>query len=1116
MSSVASSKKYTKKNPIDHILDRSDMYCGSKKSKKMTEYVGVKQEGGSFKIVKKDIMCSPALLRIFIETLSNAVDNVSRSENTKTPCTYIRININQETGETCICNDGQVVPIVKNEEKEYIHTMIFGQLLTGSNYDDDKERLTVGRNGIGVKVCNVFSKQFSVIGVDPVNKKKLTQVWTNNMKTTKKPKVRTMNSTKTIKGFTKINYFPDFERFNLTGYNEEIISLYTRYIIDTAMLCPKVKIYFNDTLINVNNIIAYSKLYMKTDKYESSIISVKQGNSKFVITPCEEKEFQEISFVNGVYTKLGGVHSEIWQDKIFRPLLDKFNKKGKPQINIRDIKQFFRIFIVASVDKPEFDSQEKHRLEGPPLKLEKINNNVISKIYKWDVAEEIKDIIKGKELVSLKKTERKKSGFVKIDGFDPANLAGTKESHKCKLIICEGLSAKTYAVAGIKKGIDGIKGRDYYGILPFRGKMINPRNANSTSIAKNREITNLIKALGLVYNTDYKKEENFRKLRYGQIIIICDSDVDGIHIEGLIINCLNFLFPSLLERESPFVISMKTPIVRVFNKPKDLLFYDENKFNEYVSSQTKKINSKYYKGLGTTRNEDVPETFGTKLVRFICDENANKNINKVFSSKFADERKEWMRTHDNSTSVSLDDVGKLYDMDISKFIDNELIKFSFSDCERNIPNFIDGLKQSQRKILYCAKKKNLTYSGKSLKVAQFSGYVAEHSNYHHGEQNLYETVTRMANEFPGSNNIPLLYRDGQFGSRLYGGKDAANARYIFTKMDRLTSLIYRKEDDYLLERVIDDGDEVEPKFYVPIIPMILVNGCTVGIGTGWSCSVPNYNPLDIINIVKLWLKGKDISKEFIQPWYRGFKGNITKLNQDKFVSSGVIEKTKKKNVYKITELPVGLWTDNFKNNLEVLLENKKIKSLQNYSSPEAVDINVKECENGLRLTLDTLKLNKSLSTTNMVMFNEEEKLHKFKTVIEIIEKFCVIRLKYYQIRKDTRLKYLRTEKEILRSKAEFIKSVIEKEIDIMNVEEEDIIKNFIERKFYKIDNSYDYLLKMHIRTFTKQKVVKLNEDLEQKIKEIGILENTKIQKLWLRDLKEFEKEYPKFLKSIKT
>ena len=932
------------------------------------------------------------------------------------------------------------------------------------------------------------------------------------MKNTEGPKVR---KTKKDKGYTEISYIPDFERFKLTGYTTDIISLYTRYIIDGAMLCNSVKVFLNGKIVGVNNLTEYSKLYMTNNENKTEFISIKDGNSELVITASEIKEYQEVSFVNGVFTKLGGVHVEAWQEAIFRPLLAKFNKKGKPQINIRDVKQFFRIFVVATVDKPEFDSQEKHRLESPNIKVS-VSKSTINKIFKWKICENIKDIIKGKEMVVMKKTERKKKGFVKIEGLDPANNAGTKLSNQCTLVLCEGLSAKTYAVAGIEKGVYDKAGRDFFGVMALRGKVLNCRNATPASIAKNKEISDLIKALAICHGVDYTQNKNYNKLRYGKVMILTDADDDGIHIEGLIINTFHYLFPTVMQRKEPFIVSMKTPIVRVFQKPKDLLFYDERKFREFSSKQTKKFNSKYYKGLGTTKTEDVPDTFGEKMIEFVRDEKCDDNINKVFNKKHADKRKKWMADYDVKHSVSLDDVDKFYKMDISNFVDGEMIKFSISDCKRSIPSMIDGLKESQRKILYCVKKRNLRYTGKSLKVAQLGGYVAEHSNYHHGEQNLYDTITKMANEFPGSNNIPLFYRDGQFGSRTYGGKDAASARYIFTKMDMLTHLLFRPEDDCLLERNIDDGDEVEPKFYVPILPMILINGCSAGIGTGWSCNVPNFNPEKIIELIHLWLEDIDISDEELSPWYRGFNGKIVKTEENKFTTYGIIEKLKKKKGFsKVSELPVGMWTDNFKNKVEEHLEAKKIKSMRNYSTPKKVDIDIKECENSFVLNKKTLKLYTYLNTNNMVLFTEEEKLKKFKTVIDIIETFCDIRMRYYEKRKENIINKLERELNVLDSKKRFIDGVINKKIKIMNVEEEVIITNLEKDKFYKIDDTFDYLLKMHIRTFTKEKVKNLGEELEKKKVELEAIKKITEKDMWKSDIKDFEKEYPRFLKSVK-
>ena len=235
------TKKYTKEKPILHILKRPDMYVGSIRLRKSDEYIAEKGSE-NYKIVKKEIKSSPAILRVFIEALSNAVDNVERSRKTKTPCTTIKVNINEKTGETSVWNDGDVIPIEINEEENcYNHSLVFGQLLTGSNYNDEEERIISGRNGLGIKLCSVFSTKFQVEGVDPNNGKHLFQEWSNNMQTTNPPKVTKSSS----KGYTKVTWFPDFEKFGLKAYSKDIIALYYKYVLDAAMLC-KINVYLND------------------------------------------------------------------------------------------------------------------------------------------------------------------------------------------------------------------------------------------------------------------------------------------------------------------------------------------------------------------------------------------------------------------------------------------------------------------------------------------------------------------------------------------------------------------------------------------------------------------------------------------------------------------------------------------------------------------------------------------------------------------------------------------------------------------------------------------------------------------------------------------------------
>lgn len=1144
-------KNYEKLDPIDHIKLRPDMYVGSTTLKEKDEYVAVKNDTNEYKIVHKTIKCSAAILRIFVEILSNAVDNVTDK------CTSIKINIDKESGLTSVWNDGDHIPIEVNEkEKIYNHTLIFGNLLTGSNYDDSINRTVSGKNGVGAKVCNVFSIMFKVEGYDPDNNTTFEQTWKNNMKEPGPPVIAKAKS-KLKSGYTQVSYIPDFSCFGLEGYTDDLIALYTKYILDAAMLTKK-KIYLNGELLQISNLLDYSKLYKidKSDDEEAEgdeqssttssktkkdeILFFKTDSSEVVLTTSDNGEHECISFVNGICTKQGGVHVDVWTEALFRPLVDKLNtKKDKPQINIKEFRQFFRLIITCVLPNPQFSSQEKEKLESPkPLDV-KVKTTEINKVNKWSVMFDIENIIKSKEMLVLKKSEKKKKGFVKINGYDPANLSGTKKSSECYLILCEGLSAKTYAVAGIQKGVYDKKGRDYMGILSLTGKCLNVRNANTAMISKNKVITNLIQALGLQYNMDYTDDKNFETMNYGRVILLTDSDVDGIHISGLIMNFFHSLFPSLLERKSSFLVSMATPIVRVFQKSGDLLFYDENRFKSFATQQTKSFKSKYYKGLGTTKSEDVPDTFGEKMIEYLNDDKTTVTINKVFHKNFTDDRKRWMEAFDSNRGKSLDDFGKVTEMNMSDFLDHEVVKFSMNDCGRSIPNLFDGFKESQRKVFYAMRKKNLAFNKQSLKVAQLGGYVAEHTNYHHGEQNLFDTIIKMASEYPGSNNIPLLYRDGQFATRL-NNEDAASPRYIYTKFESITPYIFREEDDILLDYVEDDGEVVEPKYYVPIIPMILVNGCT-GIGTGWSCNVPCFNPLDLIDCIKIWLENEGkvliedngISASLLPeliPWYRGFEGEIKKLETNRFITSGIIvkddsvSKKKKKNENKVTvtELPVGLWTDKFKEQCEDLLADKKIKALLNYSTQKKVNFVITEAEDGINLTMNTLKLQSTLATSNMVLFDEKGKIKKY-TVDEIIADFCVLRYGLYEKRRLKMLEVLTGNMKHIANKVRFITEIIEDKFDIMNVPEMEIVKKLVDGGYDREKSGeddenqkggYDYLLKLNVRNFTAEKVENLKKDLASIQETIKTIEGTNAKKMWLSDLADFQGEYTKWLKTI--
>lgn len=1141
--STNTKKKYNKMDQLSHIIHRPDTYVGSVRTRVNEEFVS--HMFNNFKIKKSNVKYSPAILRIFIEPLSNAIDNVSRSRKSKTKCTKIKVNVDINTGRTTIWNDGEIIPIEFDDDEDcYNHTLIFGNLLTSSNYDDDEERFNIsGRNGLGVKLTNVFSKEFSVSGGDPENNKSFYQKWTNNMKVLEKPEIKKYSKKN---GYTEVSWIPDFSLFKIKGYTDDIINLYCKYVVDTAML-TNLDVYFNDTLIPVKNLLQYSQLYLNIE--ENNKLYIKIPNTQVVVMPSSH--FQQISFVNGVHTSLGGTHIDSWVKALFKPICEKISKNGNT-FTVKEIKKFFMIFVDIKIVNPEFESQSKHKLESPVTA--NVKKTYINSLMKWSVIDDIK---RSKELSSLKKLERNKKNFIKIEGLDPANNEGVLGS-ECTLILVEGLAAKTYAVKGIDIGAFGKRGRDWFGIYALRGKVLNVRNAQTSSISKNKVISDIIKALGAKLNVDYTLDKIFKTLRYGKIMIITDADVDGIHISGLLQNMIHTMFPTLLERYESFITSMQTPIVRVFLKnKKQKLFYDEREYKSYVTefsknNPNKKIVKKYYKGLGSSSDKDIRDTFGNKMIEYKNDEYTNFNMNKVFSSKNADARKVWLQNYDNKHIVLKwnEDKKEVVPLNISDFLNTEMIKFSLDDCKRSIPCLLDGLKESNRKALYACFLRNLKYTGKSLKVVQLAGYVAEKTSYHHGEQNLYETITRMANCYPGSNNIPLFYRDGQFGTRLSGGKDAANARYIFTKLDALTRLLFRQEDDCLLENIIDAGDAVEPRYYVPILPTILINGCTIGIGTGWSSSVPCYNPLDLINSVKNWLKhdGKVILNDGnttvsllpeIHPWYRGFTGKIEQTSDSKYTSWGNV--TTEKNTKVVNELPIGLWIDNFKDFLDSLQESKKIKSVKNYSTPTKIKFVIKEHKNGILCNKNNLKLYKYIYTSNMVLFDKNGNIKKYTNVDEIINEYCEVRFDFYKKRKKHQLESLDYEIKFLGNKKRFLEDVMKgiiklfeksgktkksrKTVDIINELEKrgyDRIKKSPNKNKNKDNDEddenenklsgYEYLLRLQFRSITEENIDKLKNDIDSNIKIRDKYKNTSEKDMWINDLNEFEKEYKKWLK----
>jgi DNA topoisomerase-2 len=1055
---MATHKKYLKSDPITHILIRPDMYVGSKAFKKSNELIW-----NGKRLIKKEIDVSPALLRLFIEILSNAVDNSQRDGGKK--MTTIKVNVGPK--ECSVWNDGDVIPItMNNEEKIFNHTLIFGHLLAGSNYDDTEQRLTSGRNGLGAKLTNVFSDHFEVEGLDPDTGLKLTQTWTDHMRKTEDPKVV---KTKSKKGYTKVSWKTDYSQFGVKELSKDMMDLYGRFVIDAAMITG-LTVYLNDEKVfatKANRMVKYAEL-LDPDNKEI----MKLGDSTSTVLVMSNGEYEQLAFVNGVYTRNGGKHVDTWVDAVCRPLL----KKLKGNLTLKDVKPYFRFIVVTNAPNPVFDSQEKHTLTSPSITSTPITVTNVNKIMKWSVGETLKSLNDTKEKTKAIKTAKKTK--ISVDGYDRANNAGGRHSKDCTLIVCEGLSAKTFTVAGIEQGLFGKKGRDWFGIYPLRGKLLNVRNASPTSIAGNAVIANLMKILGL----EYGHPDKLSNMNYGKMCIITDADVDGIHIEGLLLNFFDTLFPKLLEKD--FVISMKTPIMKTVS-PKGLetYYFDERTYAEALPRLVKGTTTKYFKGLGTNKPKDVKQVFGIKMLQYSRDTNSNNAFETAFDKTKSEERRQWISSYTpDAPANTLDDLkNQVNDYSTTTFLTDELVKFSYEDCQRSLPSVIDGLKESQRKILYAAKKRKLHTE---MKVAQFGGYVAEHTNYHHGEQNLFDTIIKMAQDFTGSNNVPLLSQDGMFGTRLSGGKDAASARYIFTKMTEECKSIFPDVDDELLTRRIDDGDVVEPHHYIPTVPMLLVNGC-VGIGTGWSTNVPSYSMVDVKENAIRWIKKQPLKE--MTPGFNEFKGDIEKVGKGKYVTRGKME-VKGKTIV-ITELPVGLWNDKFKLWCE---SNKEILNLKDNSTTDTVhyeltitpDFNIKKLEK---------ELETSISVDNMVVFDQNGTICKV-SIQDIYDMWGDARKTLYEKRKTNQLKTLSEKIDKTKQRIDFIKMVQSGKLNLTDSEEK-LLKIMKGKKI--TDES---LLNIPVRSLTEEKRKDQEEKLRVLMMEEKTLKTTSIETMWLSEL----------------
>ncbi|KIP02564.1 hypothetical protein PHLGIDRAFT_37839 [Phlebiopsis gigantea 11061_1 CR5-6] len=1132
------SETYQKLTQLEHILKRPDSYIGS--VEKLTQLMWV-WDSENKRMVNKEITYVPGFFKIVDEILVNAADNKINDPNMDT----VKVTIDPENNTISVLNNGRGIPIeIHSTEKMYIPELIFGHLLSSSNYDDDEKKLTGGRNGYGAKLANIYSTEFTVDTADKNTAQRYVQTWSNNMSKMGKAKI-TKNGKK--EEYTRVTFKPDLKRFGMDSIDEDTIALLKKRVYDLAGTTKDVKVFLNDERIKIKGFKQYVELYLNSAAEQAqeesggaaqvkpTMIYESIGKRWEVAFAVSDGTFQHVAFANSIATTKGGTHVTVIADQLAKNLAASIQKKNKAaQVKPAHIKSHMWIFVNALIENPTFDSQTKEQLTLPASKFgtkPTLSEDFMKKVQKSSIIEQILNWANRKADKELKKTDGKGRNRLKgLPKLSDANNAGTKKAADCTLILTEGDSAKSLAVAGLS-----VIGRDNYGVFPLRGKLLNVREAKHDQIMKNEEIQNIKKILGLQHNKDYKDTND---LRYGQLMIMTDQDHDGSHIKGLIINYLDHFYPSLLKVPK-FLVEFVTPIVRVTKGNQKINFFTIPEYEQWLEDtpDSHKWKSKYYKGLGTSKDEDARDYFSRMnkhMIPFGTVKDGERDlIDLAFSKKKADDRKEWLRKLEPGTYLNHDTK----EISVSDFINRELILFSYADNVRSIPSVADGLKPGQRKVIWGCFKRKLK---SEIKVAQLVGYISEKACYHHGEQSLMSTIVNLAQDYVGSNNINLLMPNGQFGTRDQGGKDHASARYIFTEPSPMARALFHPGDDPLLNYLKDDTTDIEPEWYMPILPMVLVNGAE-GIGTGWSTNIPCYNPVEVVANIRRLMASEEQVPMF--PWWRGFKGNIKKMGEHKYDVTGIVNKIDDTTV-EITELPIHKWTQSYKQELESMMGEKgegPVKDYKEYHDNMNVHFVVTLGEKDMEKAeaqgfLEFFKLTSKINTSNMMCFDFDGKIKKYNTPEEIIEDFYPVRLGWYQKRKDHMASVLQSELEKLNNQARFISMIVSKELVVSARKKVDIVAELRKRDFKpfpkiskakaageteevveeddddeKDENGvlhdYDYLLNMSISSLTKERIEKLKKQAADKDAELLRLLELTPARMWNTDLDSFLEEY---------
>ena len=1220
------------------------------------------------------------LSRLFIEIVANACDNATRCYMDGIDPGPIEITVGRNV--VTVKNYGLPIPVIKNAEDKWIPEWVLTNMKTGSNFR--KQRHGGGRNGMGATIVGFFSLWSKATVYDHLNHAAYNQEWRNSLQETTGPQVIPYYGTFSS---TEISYQADLSRFGYPeqAYPELAYNLFARIAADASFTC-KVPVIFNGVKMCYSSIVDYAKLFVPEFKnyalyyvwpqeavtipqadgsqMDASNLNVPDVEMIIIDTPGQG---MQIGVCNSILTVDGGVHINTAVKYVSQVIKEAVNTKRKNnalvdkntntktdaekkkdavegRLTKKTIIGHVTIIINVRLPNPSWSGQTKTYLRGfvtdittrQPGKFElNLPETLKKKILTWDLAKNMENFYKKhvEELIKKSKSDSRK----RVVGKHAEDCEyARKLAFQQYVISCffEGESAKAYARC-VRTYMEN--GSKRLILISLGGKINNAiKTRDFSDLLTNDLFKEIINVLGLTWGMDYTIPGNIETLRCRMLMLMTDQDPDGLHIKMLVLSFFYKYFPSILKLG--IVYDWRTKLISA-SRPgfKTIKFYYTKDYDKWLSSlpkdEIKKWTIKYFKGLGTTSEADAKlDVQEPWVVRLIWDDKASQFLELTMSGKNKMSIKEWMMSYDPSRNSDPIVDNTQY---VTSFINDEFITFCLYTLGRHLPSFSDGLNDTRRKIIYYAYKHpkwnrlNNCTQKTLMSLDTFASYAKADTKYHHGD--LSKVVANMTQRFVGHNIVPFFENEGQFGTRIEGGKDCASARYpkLIPNAEWLKA-IYSKEDERILNYLKDEDESIEPETYYPVIPLVLITGWK-GIAFGWSSWIPSHHPLEIIDSLVMLINGAKIEQlpELI-PWYRGFTGSLEisdcrytedipgvdwdmfdndKDNDQVFgcadfedkigvtqlvntimnpsflatpsvsqtlqgtacsspgtvntvlqggvplgnatpsvsqtlqgtacsspgtvntvlqssvrsskgtyslVTKGIMVSDNPLKYVRITELPIGVWTQTYMENvLDKLVKDGLIKSYQPHNDIYKVDITVKEPmfknpDGSLRPpTLQDLGLVRLYGLSNMIMLDENNRPIHYESAKEILWNYFKQRPRFYQLRKDKQLAEKQEELNKAQEKVKYIEACVNGDLEFKGNNKRARPREAILEDVKRLKLSVDTHIKIKASTLDEKGLNDAREQVNKIIEEGTRIYNTTTNEMWLADLEKVKQVYLK-------